>query len=462
MRSEIPMEPEAIPVEEKRRALDSLLASRALSRSERLRAFLRYVCEAEFEGRAQEINEYALGVSVLGRPAEYSPGEDSSVRSRAYELRGKLRTYYASEGAQDRVRIEIDKGAYVPRFIRTEQVASTPPAVPEVAASAPPAAPETATRAVVSSESLPSTRLPAPARTAQRRGVLAAVAAVLLLAGAAVIARSRDPKPVANTLSGPLATPEMEALWRPFLDSRVPVLVSFETRLFYYSAAAGLVVRDYQANNPADDATSEALLRFEDRMDAHDLEQRLDYADFGAVHAAFLFGRLLAREVGFKHATSLGWQDIWNSNVIYLGKPTLNPAIQRTLEGRDFVGTETGSGIRNLHPHAGEPELYRNSETHGSGVKYGLVTVLPGPQEGRRMMILSGAAAELMWALAEAVTSPALVHEMMSRVVLPSGQYPPAFQVVVGATFESNVPVAIRYVTHRATSTLAAAPTTGD
>jgi len=65
------------------------------------------------------------------------------------------------------------------------------------------------------------------------------------------------------------------------------------------------------------------------------------------------------------------------------------------------------------------------------------------------MMILSSSAAELMWALAEAVTSPARVQEIMSRVIPPSGEAPPAFQVVIAATFESNVPVKIRYVTHR-------------
>ena len=103
-----PVAPEPIPVEERRQALERVLASRTFGRSERLRAFLRYVCEAEFEGRAQQINEYALGVSVLGRPPEYSPGEDSTVRTRAYELRNKLRSYYESEGAGDPIQIEID------------------------------------------------------------------------------------------------------------------------------------------------------------------------------------------------------------------------------------------------------------------------------------------------------------------------------------------------------------------
>ena len=48
---------EPISSEQKRRALERVLESRAFSRSEQLRALLRYVCEAEFEGRAQQLNE---------------------------------------------------------------------------------------------------------------------------------------------------------------------------------------------------------------------------------------------------------------------------------------------------------------------------------------------------------------------------------------------------------------------
>lgn len=62
-----------IPAEEKRQALERVIASRTSSRSDQLRSFLRYVCEAAFERRAHELNEYVLGVSVLGRPADYSP-----------------------------------------------------------------------------------------------------------------------------------------------------------------------------------------------------------------------------------------------------------------------------------------------------------------------------------------------------------------------------------------------------
>src|SRR6266496_2731531 len=133
----------AISDEEKGVALTRVLESRTFGRSDQLRAFLRYVCEAELEGRAQQLNEYALGVSVLGRPEGYSPAEDSSVRSRAYELRNKLKGYYQSEAPDDPIRIEIEKGAYVPRFQRRaiaepERPPDVPPApAPPVAAATP-------------------------------------------------------------------------------------------------------------------------------------------------------------------------------------------------------------------------------------------------------------------------------------------------------------------------------------
>jgi hypothetical protein len=429
------MASDSVPIDEKRQALDRVLASRTFSRAERLRAFLRYVCEAEFEGRAQQINEYALGVSVLGRPVDYSPAEDASVRTRAYELRNKLRSYYASEAADDPIQIEIDKGAYVPRFVRREKTAPGPER------------PGNADTDRVSPVG------PPPERTVpawRRRGVLLVSLLALLLASALTVflVQSRH-EAAAKGPRGPLATREMEALWKPFLDSDAPVLVAFETRLFFFAPEAGLIVRDYETNEPAEAGKSRPLRAFQERMGAQELEERYDYADFGAVHAAFLLGRLMGRDVGLKHSDSLGWQDLWNSNIIFLGKPNLNPTIRYSLQGKDFVETEHGWGIRNLHPLAGEPELYRNAATHGEGEKYGLITVQPGPQPGRRLMILSSSGAELIWALAEAVTNPARVQEIMAHVLPSSGEAPAAFQVVISASFESNVPVKIRYVTHR-------------
>ena len=71
---------------QKRRALQEVLKSNTFVRTERLRSLLRFLCEAEIEGKESDLNEYAIGTGALGRPADFSPLEDSSVRSRAHEL----------------------------------------------------------------------------------------------------------------------------------------------------------------------------------------------------------------------------------------------------------------------------------------------------------------------------------------------------------------------------------------
>ena len=106
-----------INAEQVRLAVDELLASGTLSRSEQLRSFLRYVCERTLAGDGKEINEYSVAVEALGKPHEFSPSEDSSVRRSAYELRQKLHKYYESEKPDALIHIELPKGSYTPRFV---------------------------------------------------------------------------------------------------------------------------------------------------------------------------------------------------------------------------------------------------------------------------------------------------------------------------------------------------------
>lgn len=373
--------------DEKRKALRRVLESRALGRSEQLRKLLTYICEAAVEGRAHELSEYVLGVTVLGRSAGYSPAEDSCVRSRAYELRNRLRTYYEAEAPDDPIRIEIDKGGYCPRFER--------------------AAPREA-KSTGGSES------------------------------------DRESLP----------TSELEELWGPLLSGPAPLLIAFDVRLFFFAPATGLVVRDFRVNAPDGVGRSDALSAFRERMGADELRETRDYADLGSVHAAFLLGRLLAgsrREVCLKHSPSLDWQDVWNSHLVFIGKAHANPIIASLLEGKPFITDELGV-VQNLAPLAGEASEYGSGETHGEGEKHALVTRLRGPQPGRFLLLLSSGAAELMWALAESVTHPAHVAQIVSQVRGPSGRCADEFQVVIRATFRSNVPVDISYVAHRVLS----------
>src|SRR5581483_1727283 len=105
--------------EQKRVALEAVLHSQTFARSDQLTSFLKYVCEMELAGRGQELTEYLIGIEALGRPASYSPGDDSAVRTRAFALRKKLQDFYEQEQPDATLRIELLKGSYCPHFVES-------------------------------------------------------------------------------------------------------------------------------------------------------------------------------------------------------------------------------------------------------------------------------------------------------------------------------------------------------
>lgn len=118
---------------EKRTAVEQVLTSTTFFRASQVRNFLRYICEMELSGRGAALHEYLIGVEALGRPMAYSTEDNSSVRRLAYALRQKLEEVYAKELTQARIRIDVPKGSYVPRFslayARHEEVECRPRSV---------------------------------------------------------------------------------------------------------------------------------------------------------------------------------------------------------------------------------------------------------------------------------------------------------------------------------------------
>src|SRR5438067_2417961 len=71
----------------------------------------------------------AIATEVLGRPAGFDPQSDSTVRVQAGRQRVKLAEYYAQEGTNDPVLVEIPKGSYALTFTLrpSKSPASHPP-----------------------------------------------------------------------------------------------------------------------------------------------------------------------------------------------------------------------------------------------------------------------------------------------------------------------------------------------
>ena len=413
-----------IPVGEKRQALELVLQSRVFFRCDQLKRMLRFICEAEIEGRAGELSEYIIGVEALGRPPSYNPVEDSTVRTRAYELRHKLKKFYATEAADVPIWIEIEKGAYVPRFIRAQDHVLA--AVPGVAAE--PEAPR---------RGLPKWLL----------GVLVAANCIVLALAAYVLLK---PPRAARVPQAAIWTPEMEAFWKPFLADETPLLLTYQTRLFLFAQPLDLMVRYWHTNDLSEVPSSEPLMRLKKQMGIKEFTESRNYTDFGTVNSVFLLTQTVGsrqRRILLKGSKDLGWDDISNNNIIFIGQADVHPGLKRVLEAGDFV--EEVQGIRNLHPKPGEQTLYPVAQMGANdGDKYALLSRFPGPQRGRYVLILGASHSELPWALAEYVTNPLTIRELVEHLKSPSGEIPEGFQLILRVTLQSQVPVRIRYATH--------------
>jgi TolB-like protein/Flp pilus assembly protein TadD len=112
------MQPSEVDVHAARRQLERILASETFNRNERLSQFLRFVVERHIEGGDNHLKESVIAVEVFGRRADYDPKLDSIVRTEAGRLRVRLADYYARDGIQDQVIIDVPKGGYAPCFRR--------------------------------------------------------------------------------------------------------------------------------------------------------------------------------------------------------------------------------------------------------------------------------------------------------------------------------------------------------
>jgi TolB-like protein len=102
--------------EQIRSQVRKVLGSAAFAKAERLRRFLEFIVEHTLSSPSQPLKEMIIGSELYALHQEFDPRISSVVRVDATRLRSKLREYYASEGAVDRLIIDLPKGSYTPVF----------------------------------------------------------------------------------------------------------------------------------------------------------------------------------------------------------------------------------------------------------------------------------------------------------------------------------------------------------
>src|SRR5258708_30426902 len=96
--------------------IEKLLCSHCLHGSESLCKLLRYLANHSLHHPGTSPKEYQIATQVFAPPKDFNPHLDSMVRVQAGRLRSKLAEYYASEGAEDQILVEMPRGTYALTF----------------------------------------------------------------------------------------------------------------------------------------------------------------------------------------------------------------------------------------------------------------------------------------------------------------------------------------------------------
>ena len=97
-------------------ALERVTANPALAKSPQLANFLSFIVKETLAGRGDRLKAYTIATDGLGRDGNFDPQSDPIVRVEAGRLRRALEQYYAGDGRDDPLVIELPLGDYGPVF----------------------------------------------------------------------------------------------------------------------------------------------------------------------------------------------------------------------------------------------------------------------------------------------------------------------------------------------------------
>lgn len=391
--------------------VDRIVNSDILRGSESLCHLLEYLTNHSVDEQGSSVKEYQIATEVFGRPADFDPRLDSTVRVQTSRLRAKLAEYYAGPGAQDAVIVEIPRGAY---SVTVHARAVPAEAVPQ---------PD-----VRSSDVAPVVR-----RDRYKIAVLLlSICCSGLLVSLVYMARNR-PVPVAEVR--PEIPAPLKALWHVFFDAPERTWVVFSNAEFVGRPETGLRYLD-----PAKDkghAIFDHYTGIGEVMAIHELDQLFTQFRHGVVVKR---GRLLAMD------------DVKNNDLIFVGSPSENltlrdlPAMQEFQFRRLDTGSRKGDlGIVSLHPAPGEPASYVASAGLPLTEDYALIGFMPGPTRQHWVMTLAGISTIGTQAAVEYVCSKTSVEQLLKRVRRTGADIMP-FEAVIRVSISRGVPVSSQLV----------------
>ncbi len=428
-----------------------MLRSAAFSNAPGLKCFLQFIVSLTDEGRSDEISEYAIATQVFGRPSKFDPASDTIVRTQAYRLRLKLKEYYENEGKADGITIEVPKGHYVPLF-QSRPGSSHGPSEP-VALLDVPVPPDLAPPP------------PANLRGAFRMRVAGVIllALVMFMGGALIGARW-----LGRSQSASAARKDQGIegqFWSSFFDSHRHIIVSFWD--FYYLVSEGNVLLPVDGRSPMMERFVPAEPKAAANPKLAAMAGRLYYENgfaplgdmVGVQRLSILFTGLGATTAAIR-AHQLTLEELKANDVVFLGsfedrgnllwQPERWPwrFVRRsgTTPWSSYIVDSTAPD--NASSHYG---LEVDRSSHVIRTEHALVSVVPGVNPARRVVILGGLTTSGTQGAAEFLSSEAGLRDLLAAIgIKQNGRlvFPRFFQCVVRVEVAHGLDViSTKYVT---------------
>lgn len=381
-------------------------ASQCFQSSMRMKEVLFYVADCALRDCPEEATEQQIGIHVFGRLPGFNSGEDSIVRTQARALRQKLTEYFSHEGIDEEIVIEIPKGHYLPVFQPRLALAESSQ---RTSVLEPPLA-EVTSRVEIAS---------ADGKAPQRRRWMIPL---LLLVSAAMLSLGYLLFGVRNSA--------VDRFWGPFLADNGS-LVIYSNAVFMGDSTNGLKYASSQTGS----------------VDADHLVDT--YTGIGELASVYYLTRLFDEHHAvftLKRSLLVTWDQAQMSNLIFIGSVAENPSLRVLPPNPDFTMTAAYgvAGFVNHRPKTGESAFYGRPE-HPFLKDYAMLALLPGLQNGKKVLVFSGLTTLGTQAAVEFASRPDSLEQLLSSVSGPHGEVRP-FEALIETTIGGGVPFQSRLV----------------
>jgi len=449
----------SITAEQCRALVERVASSVELRRAARLRAFLLYVCDQALSHGATVIHEQEIGAAVFERPEAYDTSIDNIVRVNATELRKRLEHFFAEEGRNEELILEIQRGTYTPTFHRravpkiahppltegaTQEIFGSSPAGPAWEAAAP------ASAAPAAAKVEPATVVP-PIEDRDRVRLWKGLCLLLLIGCAALAWQVHS---LAMKLQPGPRDPAMRAFWGEFLEAgnQTDILLADTS----FALAQDIMHRkvalpDYLNYNYKHMAEDPALPEIE----RYDLDRVLERNN-GSIADFQVAAQILAldkdrRRFTLEFSRSYSPEAAKHHSLILIGSRQSNPWVSLFADNLNF-DLEYDSAARrpyvvNREPQAGEALQYPAGEgAKPVGTGYAVIAFMPDLSGKGKTLIVEGTDSQATGAAGDFITSEDSLTQLEKK--FPAGTIP-YFEILLRTVQLSGTPLHGEVIAYR-------------